>query len=482
MKKRAFFVIRSLCFLVALALALCAVNHVVVPQYLYNDIWPTTATLKEFYQLKRNTADVLFVGSSHAMCAFNPQVLYNDYGITSYNLSSEEQTLFVSYFWLKEALRYQKPKAVILDTCMLFYYYPDSAFNMLEAKLRKSIDAMRPSPVKWEAIQDICRLDKSQSALSYWFPALRFHTRWTKLERNDFLKRELSSHEALKGYSIQGGYCGISDYAPFEGSESDDTMETLPLMEEYLDKIAALCEQNDTKLILIATPFLFDTIGKYNTTQQYADKHGIAYYDLNESSLCYSQLNYSFEIDNVDALHANAWGAQEITIFVGNLLIDEYGVEPRNDSQWENGDAFYQQRLTDCELGHLDDPLAYLQALDNERYTVLVSLSATDKGIAFDNNMIEALRTLGFSLPDDLSQGYGAVQSEGQTIESTGMLTGTFLNGRVPYSFQAGKSITVDGQTLDMEKNGLLIAVYANDLYRVVDLACLLAEDGSLVQ
>lgn len=65
--------------------------------------------------MQKDTVDVLFLGSSHGVTSFLPQELYNQYGITGYNLGCEQQGMVTSYYWLKEALRYQSPKAVVLD-------------------------------------------------------------------------------------------------------------------------------------------------------------------------------------------------------------------------------------------------------------------------------------------------------------------------------------------------------------------------------
>ena len=81
---------------------------------------PTTLSYLNFYEMEEDTIDVLFMGSSLAATSYIPQELYDRYGITSYNLASEKQSPVISYYWLKEALRYQSPKVLILDCYYLF--------------------------------------------------------------------------------------------------------------------------------------------------------------------------------------------------------------------------------------------------------------------------------------------------------------------------------------------------------------------------
>ena len=123
------YVCRAVTFLLLLAVCLYGVNRVLLPKYYVTGDWPTTSTYLDFYNLEEDTVDVLFLGSSHAAAAFSPVELYETFGIRSYNLGCEQQNVLLSYYWLQEALRFQKPKVVFLDTFMLFPYDETAALN-----------------------------------------------------------------------------------------------------------------------------------------------------------------------------------------------------------------------------------------------------------------------------------------------------------------------------------------------------------------
>ena len=76
------------------------------------------------------------------------------------NLGSNSQSLWTSYYWLKEALHYQSPKVVILDTYSLFH---DERYN--ESSHRLAFDDMRWGTVKKEAIQTICQFSDRKSVV-----------------------------------------------------------------------------------------------------------------------------------------------------------------------------------------------------------------------------------------------------------------------------------------------------------------------------
>lgn len=69
-----------------------------------------------FHNLPENSMDVIVLGSSHAQYSFSPNFFYEDTGLYSYVLGSACQPLEVSYQMLREALKTQNPKLVVLET------------------------------------------------------------------------------------------------------------------------------------------------------------------------------------------------------------------------------------------------------------------------------------------------------------------------------------------------------------------------------
>ena len=115
MKSHKRYIAKGLCFVLIVGLLVHGINIVLVPKFYVSNMWPTTSGLKGFYQMEENSIDVIFLGSSHSATTFIPQTVYDTNGITSYNLSCEQQSLLTSYYWLKEVYQYQSPKVVVLD-------------------------------------------------------------------------------------------------------------------------------------------------------------------------------------------------------------------------------------------------------------------------------------------------------------------------------------------------------------------------------
>ena len=72
--------------------------------------YDTTRKVKGFYAEEENSLDFVFVGSSQMFTTVVPAVLWQEYGITSYDFGANEQPMYLSYYYIKEALKYQDPK------------------------------------------------------------------------------------------------------------------------------------------------------------------------------------------------------------------------------------------------------------------------------------------------------------------------------------------------------------------------------------
>ena len=116
-EKRAFKVLKCLIFCLLAVLMVHGINRVLKIKGQEYGVYSPYAQYGGFYEMEKNTVDVLFLGSSHCYCGFSPQEFYDRCGIRSYNLGSSRQSTWLSYYWLREALKTQTPQAVVMDVC-----------------------------------------------------------------------------------------------------------------------------------------------------------------------------------------------------------------------------------------------------------------------------------------------------------------------------------------------------------------------------
>ena len=463
MKKGMSFLLRVILFAVLLVCSLFAVNRVMEPKYTFeNTNWPTTSTFEQFYKMKRNTVDVLFFGSSFAVNAFSPQEVYEYSGIRSYNLGSEQQSIFMSCAWLKEALQYQSPKAVVLECRYAFYKESNTPFNMNESFMRKSMDPMRNGKNKYETVRTICEKDKNQDAMSYYFTNLLYHSRWKDAGEEDLF---ISASEApMKGYSP----LYTTDTGPFEPVHITDPDYFIPadaLMTEYLEEMCGICRENDTDLILVTVPATDMHEGMHNTLAEFAEEHGISYYDFGEESL-FEEAGWDLEVEN-PADHMNYHGSTRMSKIMADLLMKEYGIEGVQDAQWEESRGYYDMIRKAGNLSAVTDPDVYFRLLQDDDLVIFVS---RDAGAYMPEDVTEALS---LSDPQDawilVREKGGDLFREGESLRLEGE------TGKLRYLIEQGgdgTSIILNDSVHSRKAEGLHVTVYDPSLNKVIDEVC----------
>ena len=468
-------------FLVIISIVVVHLNQIFLPKELGE--WPTTMSEDAFYSLKKNSIDVLFLGSSHAVNGFNPQELYNQYQITSYNLGCEQQNLVTSYYWLKEALKYQNPKVVVLDTYFLFPYDDNQRImNFDEPYLRKSFDYMRWSENKLNAVRDICRIDPEQSAVSYFLSNIRFHSRWNDLDRDDFSYKEREKKYILKGLGMLSIHCNNNSYHGIDISESVNREPMLDTMVPYLEKIYNLCREQNIELLLVKTPSQYSTVEQHNTIQDYADERQIRFIDLNEMSVM-QEMQYNFHDDNGHGEHANIWGSIKIAQYLGKVLQEKYQLSGHIEPEWEADNELYFQMVRQAELVQCNDLIQYMQYLKNDNYVTLVSVKI-DAAAYFPEEAYQPMSELGLqvNLSNQYGMSYLAVIDQGKAVTeqcASELLEyyGTAMDGEITYciisggrdSEKATSSIIINDEEYSFNKSGINIAVIDRKSGDVID-------------
>lgn len=290
--------------------------------------------IHSLYGIEENTVDVLCMGSSHGYSSFQPNVLWNEYGVTSYVMCSHRQTVTSTYYLLKEALNYQKPKVLFLET----YFFFTNKKYIDEASLRFAFDGIRLGKVKHEMISDVLANKSFKIKLSYYIPFLKYHGRWEELENSDF-----NSKSYLKG--------SIFDFTVYQAQEPElpEGGEELPeTVTVYLEKIIELCKENQIELILYTAPYSYTEKEKeevldklrFNTgVWVYCEEHDIPYFDFQRIT----DAGIDWEQDFRDYAHMNTNGASKITRYLGAYLQQNYEMtDHRDDEKFQSWERDYQ--------------------------------------------------------------------------------------------------------------------------------------------
>ena len=341
--------------------------------------WNNYYTYTGFYDEPENSIETVFLGTSATVTGLSPMELYAEYGLCSYNLASEQQPLFASYYWLLEAHRLHAGtlKNVVLDVSMLRRVADDPFY-------RKALDPMALSPLKLQALWDYVDAD-AEDFLACLFPFFSYHSRWAELNENDFSKGRVDSSNGTRGQHFLWAHhiespenlrlIGI----PPEKAEPEEADKEALL---YLEKMAAFCRKNDLALILIKTPTDTWTNGWHRTAVDFAQKHSLPFLDFNYPPL-YDELGYCYPFDNMDNNHLNVDGARKLTHALGHYLVGQQRTtDVRGSALGRHLDEqlLRYRSYTAPEMRRAGDIVSFLSAAMTEENTVI--LSVRDEGSA----------------------------------------------------------------------------------------------------
>lgn len=294
--------------------------------------------IAEYYEEKTNH-EVIMVGDCELYENISTVELWREYGITSYIRGSAQQLTWQSYYLLEDALRYETPKVVVFNVLALKYDEPQK-----ETYNRMTIDGMKWSMSKIGAIN--ASMTEDEDFIDYVFPILRYHSRWSELNEDDFkyiLNKEKVTHN---GYYMRADIrpsAGFPDPLPLTDYKLGDNAMS------YLNKMTALCKEKGIELVLIKAPVEYPHWYKEWDEQMvdYAQSNGLKYVNFIPLQ---DEIGLDMSVDTYDAgLHLNVTGAEKFSDYFGKWLVDNYSLtDYRNNAEysavWEEKALLYEQQ------------------------------------------------------------------------------------------------------------------------------------------
>ena len=333
MKKKR--VLAGVLVLVLVIGSLYLLQRLLVPKYQTGIV---EGSMVEEYYKDKSDHEVLFVGDCEVYENFSTITLWENYGITSYIRGSAQQLTWQSYYLLEDALRYETPKVVVFNVLALKYNEPQS-----EAYNRMSIDGMKWSSSKINNI--MASMTKEENLIDYMFPLLRYHSRWSELNSDDFehiFSKDLVTHN---GYYMRVDSKAQGEF-PTPTPLADYTLGEKAM--GYMQKMADLCKEKGIELVLIKAPTEFPHWYDEWDAQvvEFAEENGLEY--INYIPL-QEEIGLDMSVDTYDAgLHLNTSGAEKMADYFGAWLVENYDLtDYRQDEEvaviWQEKVDFYNE-------------------------------------------------------------------------------------------------------------------------------------------
>lgn len=285
---------------------------------------------KEFYSLSKNSLDLVFLGSSHSYCTFDPN-LFKDFN--SYQMGMPLQYMDSTYYTLKEVLNYQIPKVIVLEV------YWDLLQNDFELNQIKTLfQVLKNNNLKDEYIKKYFPLDEK---IKYNINLFKYQQDYFAYEGNNLKtrienkfniqKEQIQKQIGVEKYKklgyvysnyqmLESEYNKTNQFKKLDGKDVKFSKKQL----KFLDKIINLTNEKNIKLIFVTAPIA-------NVSMEYIKNYDYIHDKVNKiaeaNKIPYLDYNIINREENVlqnenfrDDAHLNNSGVQIVSKHFENFL------------------------------------------------------------------------------------------------------------------------------------------------------------------
>ena len=246
-KKRSHNALRAAIFLCIVVIATAVCTQV----FGFADAERSNTVLEQYYDLDEGTVDCIYFGSSAVQRGFVEPVAFHDHGVAGYSYTCGTQPFVLTKYFMEETLKTQHPKLFLVElrgVCK----GPD---DLAEVAVRRMVDNMKPSINRYKAIHYITQYashgtnEVDTTGLSYYFPLLKYHSRWNPSKQPKNLHLDY-----YMGYGLDPEWSftiRTIHPLPFHKTEQPIAPET----EEALIDLLDYCDGLDTKVLFVISPY-----------------------------------------------------------------------------------------------------------------------------------------------------------------------------------------------------------------------------------
>lgn len=374
-------------------------------------------TSKNIAHEEAEKIDVFFVGASHIFYGINPMKIWNETGISGYNLTTHQQPLWSSKLLLQYALQHQHPKLIVFDVLMATNFGrpligTDQGTNMTHL-------ALDPIPLSLQKIKGVLKTDSITEKGEMLFPIIMNHSRLQQglLTYDDFHFFTGDRSHPMKGYNYTESTLWY-DHPYIPGS---DVLYELPEgMEAVLIDFIEFCRSEKLPLLFIKTPIIGneELYGQINTIGKIAEKYEVPFLDFNQ---LYDKLEMDGNVDFADTGHLNVHGAEKVSRYLADYLKTHYDLpDHRGDPAYASWDRSSRHFASLTGLPKTTDVMDFISsASDPNLLTVILSGGAMEYPLTLPEEFRSAAASIGLlHFPEITGKGsYYAIIEGGKIIE-----------------------------------------------------------------
>ena len=275
--------------------------------------------IDHFYDLPKDTVDVLLLGSSHMGMNVDPSLLWDLRGIAAYNCWGSMQQPWNTYYYLKECLKYQTPKLVVMDVYGVTFSGDFPGYD----NLVKATQGLRLSGDKIENIL-VSAPEEYRSALLLGLPS--YHYRYSEITGEDFHNFFWDKDTKIQSIDVSGAPVQSFDIPDVSGIKCSEPLAEK--CETYFRKTLELCEEAEIPILLVASPYYIheQEQRRFNRVGEIAEEYGVPFLNFN---LNYRELGIDPNVDYCDLAHMTQGGIEKYTAYLADYMSSHYSLPDR---------------------------------------------------------------------------------------------------------------------------------------------------------
>ena len=281
--------------------------------YLYQNV-KSGNLYRTSYSINKSSADIFIFRNSRANHHYNPKIIEEETGLTSYNTGRDGQSIFFSTSVFKLILKRHKPKLVILDY--------GSNFQFSE-KHYDRISSLLPYYRRHKELDDIITLRSRFEKLKLYSKIYPFNSLITTI-----IIGNISYNKIRQGFVYNG-------FIPVSGTAKSITgsIKTIPELPNNIDsnlvkkfeEFILIAKDKNINVVVVYSPKLFKK-NKFdislNIAMNICKENDVKFIDLSESPVFIHKNNLF-----TDRVHLNSDGANLFTklltkYHLNNILSD----------------------------------------------------------------------------------------------------------------------------------------------------------------
>ncbi len=312
-------IVGTVAFLLLLSLGAVGIYNVLKWKDTSGDYF---SSMEVLYDLPENCVDVAFFGPSVMYCGVNPAILWEEKGIAAFNAGIAGQDKEAAYYYIKEFVKKQSPKLVVLSGMLFQIDHYD-----VQGNVYRNTISMHNSKNFFDVVNAVVPGNDKTGINSVWDYYLRWpiiHSRYKEITKWDFT--DVPENSKTLGYTY--GYDGNGNEPNPVYFNRDIVNEISASNKEWVDKLLNLSKEEGFELLFLQIPgFLGDgQRADMNGNFKYLDELGIRHVDMNFLA---DEIGFDYVEDMSDGVHPKTAGADKISSFLSNYLKDNFNLDDR---------------------------------------------------------------------------------------------------------------------------------------------------------